>query len=165
MRPVDGDGTQRVPVDPDEYVRSVITAHRGEPGPLLVILRSIQDGLGHVPPSCLPTVAKALNLSRADVYGVMTFYRDFRDAPGGRVMIQICRAEACQAVGAEELATHARQRLGIEFGATTPDGAASLDQTFCFGNCALGPAVRVNDRLCGRVDASGFDRLIAEAVR
>ncbi|WP_344406845.1 NAD(P)H-dependent oxidoreductase subunit E [Dactylosporangium fulvum] len=144
----------------EQRVRSIVAAHRGERGALLPILHSIQSELGHVDPAVIPILADELNLTRADVHGVVTFYHDFRPTPPGRITVRICRAEACQAVGATALAEHARARLGVTFGETTADGAVSLDQTLCFGNCALGPAVQVGDRLYGRVDAARLDSLL-----
>jgi formate dehydrogenase subunit gamma len=109
-------------------------------------------------------VAKRLNLSRADVHGVVTFYKDFRSQPPGDVQVQVCRAEACQARGGRDLEAHAQRSLGVEFGGTTSDGAASLDQVFCLGNCALGPSVTVDGRLYGRVDPPRFDALLSTAL-
>jgi formate dehydrogenase subunit gamma len=144
----------------EQQVRSVVAAHRGDRGALLPILHGIQSELGHVDPAVIPILADELNLSRADVHGVVTFYRDFRSTAPGRTTVRICRAEACQAVGAAALADHAEARLGVSFGETTADGAVTLDQVFCFGNCALGPAVQVGDRLYGRVDPDRLDSLL-----
>jgi formate dehydrogenase subunit gamma len=144
----------------EQRVRSVAAAHHGERGALLPILHALQTELGHVDPAVIPILADELNLSRADVHGVLTFYHDFRQTPPGRTTVRICRAEACQAVGAVALADHARARLGVSFGETTADGAVTLEQAFCFGNCALGPAVQVGDRLHGRVDPDCLDRLL-----
>jgi formate dehydrogenase subunit gamma len=144
----------------EQQVRSLVATHRGERGALLPILHSIQSELGHVDPAVIPILADELNLSRADVHGVVTFYHDFRQTPPGRTTVRICRAEACQAVGATALADHAQARLGVKFGETTADGAVTLEQAFCFGNCALGPAVQVGDRLHGRVDPDRLDSLL-----
>jgi formate dehydrogenase subunit gamma len=144
----------------EQQVRSVVATHRGERGALLPILHGIQAELGHIDPTVIAIVADELNLSRADVHGVVSFYRDFRPTPAGRITVRICRAEACQAVGAAALADHAQARLGVSFGDTTIDGAVTLEQAFCFGNCALGPAVQVGDRLHGRVDAARLDSLL-----
>jgi formate dehydrogenase subunit gamma len=118
----------------------------------------VQHEYGYVDPEVVPALADALNLSVAEVHGVVTFYKDFRTTPPGRAQVKICRAEACQARGADALVGHARTRLGIGFGETTPDGAVSLDEVFCLGNCALGPSVQADGRLHGRV---GPDRLDA----
>ncbi len=127
------------------------------------ILHEVQDVFGYIDPSAVDVLAEALNLSRADVYGVVTFYKDFRFEAPGRSVIQVCRGEACQSMGAEQLARHACERLGVDFGGTTPDGAVTLEQVFCLGNCALSPAVMVDGRLKGRVDAACFDQLVARA--
>lgn len=140
-----------------ELVRSMVDLHRQERGSLLVILREIQDRLGYIDPEVVPLLASELNLSRADVHGVVTFYRDFRSQPPGGTTVRICRAEACQSVGAEELLAHLEATFGIRAGQTTPDGSTTLDQVFCLGNCSLGPAAQVNGRLYGRLDR---DRLV-----
>jgi formate dehydrogenase subunit gamma len=147
----------------EQQVRSVVAAHRGERGALLPILHGIQAELGYIDPAVIAVLADELNLSRADVHGVVTFYHDFRSTPPGRATVRICRAEACQALGATALADHAQARLGVAFGETTADGAVTLEQTFCFGNCALGPAVQVGDRLYGRVDRDRLDSLLEGA--
>lgn len=145
-------------------VREIVAAHRAERGSLMPILHGIQAELGYVDPKVVPVIAEELNLSRADVHGVVSFYHDFRDAPAGHTRVQICRAEACQSVGAEALMAHARTRLDVEPGGTTADGGVTVDQVFCLGNCALGPSVMIDDRLYGRVDAARFDTLVDEAV-
>ncbi|MEU3282697.1 NAD(P)H-dependent oxidoreductase subunit E [Streptomyces antibioticus] len=144
-----------------ELVRCAVDGHRHEPGPLLAVLQDIQDRLGCIDPDVIPLVAAELNLSRADVHGVVTFYRDFRSGPPGRTTVRVCRAEACQSVGAEGLLVHLEQTLGVQVGQTAPDGSVTLDQVFCLGNCALGPSAQVNGRLYGRLDR---DRL-ADLVR
>jgi formate dehydrogenase subunit gamma len=144
----------------EDTVRGVIDAHRADRGALMPILHGIQEQLGYVDPAVVPILAKELNLSRADVHGVVTFYRDFRKDPAGATTVRICRAEACQSVGAERLVETAKSRLGVDFGETTADGRVTLEQTFCFGNCALGPAVQVGDRLHGRVDANRLITLL-----
>jgi formate dehydrogenase subunit gamma len=140
-----------------ELVRSVVDQHRHERGPLLEILHDIQDRLGYIDSEVVPLLAAELNLSRADVHGVVTFYKDFRSEPPGRVKLQVCRAEACQSVGAEKLISQLEQWLGIKVGGTTPDGSTTLDQVFCLGNCALGPSAQINGRVYGRLDR---DRVI-----
>jgi formate dehydrogenase subunit gamma len=127
------------------------------------ILHELQDVFGHIDPRAVDLVAEALNLSKADVYGVVTFYKDFRSEPPGRSVIQVCRGEACQSMGAERLARHAREQLSVDFGATTSDGAVTLEQVFCLGNCALSPAVLVDGRLKGRIDEARFDELVADS--
>jgi formate dehydrogenase subunit gamma len=137
-----------------------VAAHQGEHGALLPILHEIQAEFGFVDPDAIPVIAQGLNLSRAEVFGVVTFYRDFRQVPPGRTVVRVCRAEACQAVGSEALAGHAEARLGVGFGGTTAGGGVSLESVFCLGNCALGPSVQVGGRLYGRVDADRFDALL-----
>src|SRR6185437_1142086 len=144
------------PSAPPEIVRAVQLAvenHQGDRGPLMVMLHELQSTLGCIPSSAVPLLADALNLSRADVHGVVSFYKDFRAEPAGRRTVRICRAEACQSLGSEQLVHHATERLGVNLGDTTGDGEVTLDQVFCFGNCALGPSVEVDGRLYGRVDA------------
>ncbi|MFZ0325645.1 MAG: NAD(P)H-dependent oxidoreductase subunit E [Actinomycetes bacterium] len=133
------------------------------PGPVLVALQAVQAAFGYVDPVAVPVVADVLNVSRAEVHGVLTFYTDLRTTPAGRHHVQICRAEACQSMGARELVDHAQRRLGTPLGHTSPDGAVTLDQVFCLGNCALAPAVTVDGRLHGRVDAARLDVLVDEA--
>lgn len=141
-----------------ELVRSAVDLHRHARGPLIEILHEIQHRLGYIDPEVVPLLAAELNLSRADVHGVVTFYHDFRSEPAGRVTLKLCRAEACQSMGAEKLVAHLEQWLGVKTGQTTPDGSATLEQVFCLGNCALGPSGQINGRVYGRLDR---DRVIA----
>ncbi len=143
-----------------ESVRAIVARHAGREGPLLPILHDIQHEWGYIPAESVPLVAAALNLSRAEVHGVVTFYHDFRSRPEGRHVVQLCAAEACQSMGCDRLAARARQRLGIGFGETTPDGAVTLKEVFCLGNCALSPAAAVDGRLHGRLTEAAFDRLL-----
>jgi formate dehydrogenase subunit gamma len=148
----------------ERHVRSAAAAHRDDRGALLPILHDIQAEFGYVDPAVAPILAEELNLSRADVHGVITFYHDFRTSAAAGTHVRICRAEACQAAGADELVDHVRAKLGTDIGGTAPDRSATLDQVFCFGNCALGPAVEINGRLAGRVTPRRFDALLGEAV-
>ena len=141
-------------------VRRIVAAHEGQRGPLLPILQDVQTEFGYVPPDSVAILADALNLSKAEVWGALTFYKDFHQTPLGARTVRLCRAEACQSVGGRQLADHARQRFGIDFGETTPDGSVSLQEVFCLGNCALGPAAQVNGELVGRVDAARLDSLV-----
>ena len=124
--------------DPDRCA-AVIAAHRHLDGATLPIFHALQESFGHVPDGAVPMVAEALNLSRAEVHGTLTFYHDFRRAPAGRHIVKLCRAEACQSVGAVALADHARQRLGIDWQGTTADGQVTLEPAYCLGLCACGP--------------------------
>jgi len=139
----------------------VIERFRDLPGGLLPLLHALQDELGHIPEETIPDIAAALNLSRAEVHGVISFYHDFRTEPAGRHRVQICRAEACQAMGSRALEAHAKTSLGVDFGDTTQDGAITLESVYCLGNCACSPSVRVDERIHARVDATRFDELIA----
>ena len=146
-----------------ERVRAVVAVHQGERGALLPILHGVQAEFGYISPEMVPVIAAELNLSKAEVHGVISFYSDFRSEPAGRTVVKLCRAEACQSVGAERLVAHAQQVFGVKLGQTTPDGTVTLDQVFCLGNCALGPAAQINGRLHGRLDESRLDALILGA--
>ena len=142
-------------------VQDILTAHSGMEGPLLPILHAVQAEFGHVPQDALPVIAKSLNLSRAEVHGVMSFYHDFREEPAGRHVVKLCRAEACQAMGADRVAAHAQKVLGVDFHGTTADGAVTLEPIFCLGLCACAPAAMVDGKLVGRVDEARIEELIA----
>ena len=144
-----------------EAAAGVIAAYADQRGPLLPVLHALQKEFGYVDAEAVPLVAKALNLSRADVHGVLTFYSDFRTAPPGRRSIAVCRGEACQSVGGRALAEHATSSLGVPFGATTPDGEVTLDQVFCLGLCSVAPAALVDGHVVGRLDADAFDGLVS----
>ncbi len=146
-------------------VEAIANGLKDEPGALMPILRQIQDEMGWVPRDCVPMLAEILNLSRAEVYGVVTFYHDFRHAPPGRNVIKVCRAESCQAAGGVSLAEHIKRRLGIDFGETTHDHAFTLEAVYCLGNCACSPAAVIDDELVGRVTPSRFDEKIAHLNR
>jgi formate dehydrogenase subunit gamma len=133
------------------------------PGALMPIFHAVQEALGFVPKDAVPLIAKELNLSLADVHGVVSFYHYFRRERPGRHVVHLCRAEACQALGAVQLEAHAKKTLGVEFHGTTADGAISLEPVYCLGNCALGPSMMIDDRLQGRVSAKRFDALMAQA--
>jgi len=141
-------------------VTELIDRHRGVPGGLLPLLHAIQGLEGCISEDVVPAIATALNLSRAEVHGVVSFYHDFRTEPAGHRTVQICRAEACQAVGARALEQHACDALGIAVGETTVDGAVTLEGVYCLGNCACGPSLRIGDRVYGRVDGARFDALL-----
>lgn len=147
-----------------QAVMRAIAPNRDKPGALLPILHAVQDALGYVPPESLALIASELNLTRAEVHGVVTFYHHFRSTPPGRVVVQICRAEACQALGARALEAHAKKSLGIDFRGTTDDGAVTLEAVYCLGNCGCGPSVLVgHDELHARVTPAAFDELVKTA--
>ncbi|HEY0179858.1 MAG TPA: formate dehydrogenase subunit gamma [Dokdonella sp.] len=148
----------------DAAVRAALDANRGRPGALMPILHAVQDALGYVPPEALPVIAYELNLTRAEVHGVVTFYHHFRSHAPGRTIVQICRAEACQALGARALEAHAKATLGVGWHETTRDGAITLEPVYCLGNCGCGPSVLVGaDELHARVTPAAFDALVRRA--
>lgn len=147
----------------ESVVRRVVADHRGQRGALLPVLHAVQAELGHVPQEAIPVLADELNLSRADVHGVVTFYHDFRREPAGRTTVRICRAEACQALGADRLVSYARE-AGLPLGETAADGSVTVEQVFCLGNCALGPSVEANGRLYGRVGPARLGSILNGTV-
>jgi formate dehydrogenase subunit gamma len=138
------------------------SASKDLPGALLPILHAVQDALGFVPPDAVALIAKELNLSRAEVHGVVTFYHYFRTHRSGRHVLHLCRAEACQSLGAVALEGHVKQSLGVDFHGTTADGAVTLEPVYCLGNCALGPSLMIDHELKGRVSPQRFDELVAQ---
>lgn len=144
-----------------EHVRTVVldvTARlKDTPGALLPVLHGVQGALGHVPEEAVPLIARELNLSRADVHGVISFYHFFRQHPAGKQVIYLCRAESCQAMGAVALEQHIKRRLDIDFHQTTADGAYTLEPVYCLGNCACSPAMMVDGELKGRMTPERFD--------
>lgn len=134
-----------------------------QPGALLPILHAIQAAEGYVPGDAIPLIADKLNLSRAEVHGVITYYHHFRQQPAGKTVVQICRAEACQSVGSEALAEHAVKQIGCDFHETTKDGSMTLEPVYCLGQCACGPAIMINDDVHARVDPAKLDKLLAKA--
>lgn len=146
----------------DLRVAAILEQLRDLPGALLPVLHEIQHELGHVPPEAVPAIARVLNLSRAEVHGVISFYTHFRTAPAGAHVLQVCRAEACQASGCRALEAHIKARLGIDYGATTADGKVTLEPVYCLGNCACGPSVQLDDTLHARMTPQAFDALLAD---
>jgi formate dehydrogenase subunit gamma len=144
-----------------EAVLRIVERNRGRLGNLLEVLHAVQGEFGYVPSAAVPLIATELNLSRAEVHGVVTFYHHFRHAPAGHHTLQLCRAESCQSMGADALAEHAKARLGIDFKQTTPDGGYSLESVYCLGNCACSPALMLDGELHGRVTPERFDELLA----
>lgn len=144
-----------------ELLDELLAGVAAEPGQLLPVLQQVQARVGFVSPAAMRYLAQAFNISRAEVYGVVTFYHDLREAPVGRTVVQLCMAEACQAVGCRELAAHAESALGVSLGQTTGDGRVHLEAAYCFGNCALGPNVRIGDDIHARVSPQRFDDLVS----
>jgi len=143
-----------------ETVETVLQEHAGKIGALMPVLHDMQDRMGYIPSDAIPLIAKGLNLSRAEVHGVMHFYHDFRSEPAGDHLIQLCRAEACQAMGGRALEAHVKATLGIGYGDTTVDGRYSLEPVYCLGNCACTPSVRIDDAIHARVTPERFDELL-----
>jgi formate dehydrogenase subunit gamma len=141
-------------------VSAAVLKYTETPGGLLPLLHEIQSGLGFIPKDSVAAIASGMGLSRAEVHGVISFYHDFHDQPKGQTTIQLCRAEACQAMGSRKLEAHVKNRLGIEFGGTTADGRYSLEPVYCLGNCACSPSIRIGDDVFARVDAGRFDELL-----
>ncbi len=148
----------------EERARALIAEHAGKEGPLLPILHAVQETFGHIPETAIPLIAEVLNLSRAEVHGIVTFYHDFREKPAGQRVVKICRAEACQSMGADALIARAEEHLGIACGGTTADGAVTLEPVYCLGLCACAPSAMVDGRVAGRLDEAKLDALIKGAV-
>jgi formate dehydrogenase subunit gamma len=136
-----------------------------KPGALMLVLHAVNDRIGYVPSEAVPAIARALNLSRAEVHGVISFYHDFRTQKPGRKIIRVCRAESCQAMGAVALTDHIRKRIGINFGQTSANGDFTLEPVYCLGNCACSPAIVIGDDLYGRVSPQRFDAIISSVAR
>jgi len=143
-------------------VQEIISNLKNKPGALLPILHGVQNALGYVPPESVPAIAKGLNLSRAEVHGVISFYHYFRDTPPGKHTIHLCRAESCLSMGGKQLENHVKARLGIDFHETTADGKFTLEPVYCLGNCACSPAMQIGEDIYGRVSANSFDAAINE---
>jgi formate dehydrogenase subunit gamma len=155
-----------MPAEADEtLVRGIIDAHRDLDGASLPILHKVQEALGFIPDFALPIIAEALNISRAEIYGIVTFYHDFRREPAGRHVLKVCRAEACQSAGGRQVAKRFVERLGIDFGETSADGRVTLEAIYCLGLCAVAPSAMVDGRLVGRIDGDAADRIVAEVNR
>jgi formate dehydrogenase subunit gamma len=142
----------------------IIAAHAGQEGATLPILHAMQRAFGYVPQAAIPQIAEALNLTRAEVHGIATFYHDFRRTPPGRHVLRLCRAEACQSLGADRLAAEMRSRLDVDWHDTTPDGAVTLEPVFCLGLCAVGPSGMLDGQPLGRLDPARIEAAL-DAVR
>jgi formate dehydrogenase subunit gamma len=160
--PVRRGGSSLPPADAAK-VAEILARRADLPGNLLPILHDVQQALGCVPPAAVGQIAKAIGRSRAEVHGVVTFYHDFRQAPPGRHVLKVCQAESCQACGSRELTAHVERTLGCALGATSPDGAVTVEPVYCLGNCACSPAVMLDGRLHGRVTTAKVDALLQQA--
>lgn len=145
-------------------VQAVVDEFGHLEGPLLPILHGLQEEFGYLPPETLPQVANALNISRAEIHGVATFYHDFRSHPAGRHVLKLCRAEACQSMGGNAIAARLQQALGVGFHETAKDGSVTLDPVYCLGLCASAPAAMLDGEVIGRLDSEAVDAIV-EAVR
>ena len=153
---------ETLPPAESAVVQRIASDLKGRPGPLLEVLHAIQAALGYVPAGAVPVVAEVLNLSRAEVHGVVSFYHYFRHSRPGAHTVSVCQAEACQSMGAEALTAHARRRLGIDFHQTSADGRFSLEPVYCLGNCACTPSIMVDTEVYARVTPERFEEIVAE---
>ena len=147
----------------EDQAALIIAAGQDQPGATLPILHAIQAAFGCVPTDAIPMIARALNLSRAEVHGIVTFYHEFRRTPPGRHVLKLCRAEACQAVGADGVARHAKDRLQADWHETSADGAVTLEPVFCLGLCAIGPAALIDDEPLARLTPERLDAVLESA--
>ena len=146
-----------------ERTRAIVAAHQGLEGPLMPILHAAMHAFGHVPEAAVPVIAQELNLSRAEVHGVVTFYHDFRRKVPGKHVLKLCRAEACQSMGCEKLVSHAEARLGVTCGNTSADGRVTLEPIYCLGLCATAPSAMLDGKIIGRLTEKKLDALLKEA--
>jgi formate dehydrogenase subunit gamma len=149
-------------LDVDSTLERILAQHAGMAGPLLPILHAVQDELGWITPQHVSRIAQSLNLSRAEVHGVVSFYHYFRQHAPGRHVVHVCRAEACQAMQCERTERHAKRELGVEYGGTSTDGLFTLEPAYCLGNCAAAPTVMVDEKLYGRVTPERLDSILAD---
>lgn len=143
-------------------VQKITATLKDKPGALLPILHGVQDALGYIPAESVAHIASELNLSRAEVHGVISFYHYFRETPPGETLIQLCRAESCQAMGSNALEDHVKATLGVDYHQTTADGKYTLEPVYCLGNCACSPAMQIGDEIFGRASPASFDAIIAD---
>jgi formate dehydrogenase subunit gamma len=153
------------PAADEARILAAVERHRHRDGPLIEVLHDVQADFGCIPSGAVAVIARALNLSRAEVHGVVTFYHHFRTRAPGRHVLQICRAESCQAAGGRAIESHAQKRLGVGFGETTPDGRLTLEAVYCLGLCACSPAAMLDEEVHGRVTPESLDALIDAAAR
>lgn len=157
--------TMPVPAPGDwnpDIIRQEVAALQHEPGALLPILHAIQARIGYIPEGAVPIIADMLQQTRADIHGVISFYHHFRTRPAGAHVLEVCRAEACQARGARTLERHVQEKLGVGYHQTTADNEFTLEPVYCLGNCACGPSIRMDDEIVGRVTPEKFDALVDE---
>jgi formate dehydrogenase subunit gamma len=148
--------------DHDATLDRILQEYAGRPGSLLPLLHAVQEELGFIPPAAVARIAQSLNLSRAEVHGVVSFYHYFRQHEPGRHVLQFCRAEACQAQGCDRTEQHVKRQLGVDYGGTSADGLFTLEAAYCLGNCAAGPSLMLDEKLYGRVTPERLDALLAE---
>jgi formate dehydrogenase subunit gamma len=148
-----------------DVARAIVAGKQSMPGPLLPILHALQEEFGYIDREAEPLIADILNLTRAEVHGVVTFYHDFRHAPPARHVLKLCRAEACQSTGGDKLAAHAEAKIGVALGEATADGRVSLEPVYCLGLCAVAPSAMLDGRVIGRMDEAKLDLLLAEIDR
>lgn len=151
------------PAPTEEDIRAIVAPLVSLEGPLLPMLHAVQHEYGFVPDAAVPVLADVLNLGRAEVHGVISFYHDFRKFPAGKHVLKICRAEACQSMGGNALAEATLARLGIGWHDTTANGAVTIEPVYCLGMCACAPAAMLDDRVVARLDEARMDRLLSEA--
>jgi formate dehydrogenase subunit gamma len=149
----------------ESQAAEILSRHEGQAGTLLPILHDVQAAFGHVPAEAVPFIASALNLSRAEVHGVVSFYHDFRRAPAGRHVLKLCRAEACQSMKGAEFANQVLKRFETDWGGTTPDGRLTVEATYCLGLCACAPAAMLDGEPMARLDADSIDEIAREVGR
>ena len=148
-----------------DVARTIVAGKQSMPGPLLPILHALQEEFGYIDREAEPLIADILNVTRAEVHGVVTFYHDFRHAPPARHVLKLCRAEACQSTGGDKLAAHAEAKIGVALGGATADGRVSLEPVYCLGLCAVAPSAMLDGRVIGRMDEEKLDALLAEIDR
>ena len=149
-------------LESNSTLERILAQHAGTPGALLPILHAVQDELGCIAPAYVARIADVLNLSRAEVHGVISFYHYFRSHAPGRHVVHVCRAEACQAMRSEATEQHAKRELGVEYGGTSADGLFTLEPAYCLGNCAAAPTVMIDEKLYGRVTPERLDAILAD---
>lgn len=149
----------------DTVARDLVDSAKDAPGALLPILHMLQETFGYIDREAEPLIAEALNISRAEVHGVVTFYHDFRQSPPPAHTLKLCRAEACQSMGGDRLAARAIARLGVGFGETTSDGRTVLESVYCLGLCSAAPSAMLDGRITARLDDTKLDALLTEAAR